>query len=187
MEGPGSDDYKIAERFRKKRSYERALKSYAKAIKADSTEFRYWFSRGKCLFQLKDFGGAYLDFKVASELNPEYAPAFALMAKIGQRRRHYDQSINNYWQAAQVAAKPERKVGYLLECAKMSMVEDQNARALNFLDQAAIYDSENLDIAYYRAKIFNKIGGPRKGAATDGGRETKIGGRAGGEEGQVLL
>ena len=120
-QGPGKAAYTAAENMRKTKRYPEAIEKYDEAIRLEKENYRYLFARGKCYYEMKDYSLAISTLEQTVEINPDFTPAYSLLALNFLKSGDEANAIFNYDQAFKHESKPERKVQYKMQVVKYYM------------------------------------------------------------------
>lgn len=155
-----------AENLRKSNNFIAAIDEYERAIRIDSSNPRFFFSKGLTYFSLKDYENAIFAFEATYKLKADYVPAYLMAA------RSY-QALNKIGQAAEFL-----DLAYLHETDEKKRVEYKNNlikalydakmydEAFKHIEEAIAFDDENLNLLYYKGAILNTRGEHAKAKAT---------------------
>lgn len=157
-QGPGKASYIQAENLRKSKRYQEAIDKYDEAIKLEAGNYRYYFSRGKCYYAMKDYDLALSSFEETVEYKKDFVFAYTLIAKIYRRKEDLNNAIYYYDLAFQNEQDPKRKVGYKMEAIKLLLQQNKTAEAQKALQEVKAVAPDNLVILYFDAKISNQNG-----------------------------
>jgi len=113
-QGPGQASYLQAENLRKQNNCRDAIQKYDEAIRLEPGNYKYYFQRGKCQYTMKDIDMAIASFKATVDYQPNFTPAYSLLAKIYKTQSDFDNAIYYYEQAARYESNTKRKVQYQL-------------------------------------------------------------------------
>ena len=72
---------------------------YDEAIRLEPGNYKYYFQRGKCQYTMKDVEMAINSFKATVQYQPNFTPAYSLLAKIYKTENDFDNAIYYYEQA----------------------------------------------------------------------------------------
>jgi tetratricopeptide (TPR) repeat protein len=154
----GKAAYIQAENLRKGKRYGEAIAKYDEAIKLEPGNYRYYFSRGKCYYAMKDYDLALSSFEETVEYKKDFVFAYTLIAKIYRKKEDLPNAIYYYDLAFQNEQDPKRKVGYKMEAIKLLLQENKTAEAQKHLAEVKAVAPDNLNILYFDAKISNQNG-----------------------------
>lgn len=157
-QGAGKGSYVQAENLRKSKRYQEAIGKYDEAIKLEPSNFRYFFSRGKCYYAMKDYDLALASFEESVEYNKENVFAYTLIAKIYRRKEDLANAVYYYDLAFKHENDPNRKVGYKMEAVKVLLSQGKTEEAQVHLSEVKRVVPDNLNILYFDAKISNQNG-----------------------------
>lgn len=157
-QGPGKASYIQAENLRKSKRYQEAIDKYDEAIKLEVGNYRYYFSRGKCYYAMKEYDLALSSFEETVEYKKDFVFAYTLIAKIYRRKEDLPNAIYYYDLAFQNEQDPKRKVGYKMEAIKLLLQQNKTAEAQKHLAEVKAVAPDNLNILYFDAKISNQNG-----------------------------
>lgn len=157
-QGQGKASYIIAENMRKAKRYDEAIAKYDEAIKLEQGNYRYYFSRGKCYYAMKDYDLALSSFEETVEYKKDFVFAYTLIAKIYRKKDDIPNAIYYYDLAFQNEQDPKRKVGYKMEAIKLLLQENKTDEAQRHLAEVKAVAPDNLNILYFDAKISNQNG-----------------------------
>ncbi|MEM7037157.1 MAG: tetratricopeptide repeat protein [Bacteroidota bacterium] len=157
-QGPGKASYIQAENLRKSKRYNEAIAKYDEAIKLEPGNYRYYFSRGKCYYAMKDYDLALSSFEESVEYKKENVFAYTLIAKIYRKKGDKPNAIYYYDLAFQNEKDPKRKVGYKMEAVKLLLQDGKTEEAQRHLQEVKQVAPDNLNILYFDAKISNQNG-----------------------------
>ncbi|RMG60471.1 MAG: hypothetical protein D6722_20840 [Bacteroidetes bacterium] len=152
-QGPGKRAYMAAENFRKQNKCQDAIMQYDEAIKAEPTNYRYYFQRGKCEYKLNRIEEAINSFQFTIDYQADFTPAYSLLAKIYKDQKDYANAVYNYEQAARYERNSGRKVQYLLLLVNLLLKEERVADARRHIERARDLDPTNPNILFYTAEI----------------------------------
>ena len=152
-QGPGHQSYIQAENFRKQNNCRDAIMKYDEAIRLEPGNYKYYFQRGKCQYTMKDIEAAIQSFKATVDYQPNFTPAYSLLAKIYKTQEDFDNAIYYYEQAARYEQNTNRKVQYQLLLVNLLLKEDRIYDAKRHIDAARSIDPDNPNILYYSAEI----------------------------------
>lgn len=152
-QGPGNASYLQAENLRKQNNCRDAIMKYDEAIRLEPGNYKYYFQRGKCQYTMKDVEMAINSFKATVQYQPNFTPAYSLLAKIYKTENDFDNAIYYYEQAARYENNSKRKVQYQLLLVNLLLKEDRVYDAKRHIDEARRLDPENPNILYYSAEI----------------------------------
>ena len=157
-QGQGKASYITAENLRKAKRYNEATSKYDEAIKLEPGNYRYYFSRGKCYYAMKEYDLALSSFEETVEYKKDFVFAYTLIAKIYRKKGDTPNAIYYYDLAFQNEQTPKRKVGYKMEAIKLLLQENKTEEAQRHLAEVKEVAPDNLNILYFDAKISNKNG-----------------------------
>ncbi|MEM0996989.1 MAG: tetratricopeptide repeat protein [Bacteroidota bacterium] len=157
-QGAGKGAYIQAENLRKSKRYQEAIAKYDEAINLEPNNYRYFFSRGKCYYAMKDFDQALVSFEESVEYNKENVFAYTLIAKIYRRKEDLPNAVYYYDLAFKNEKDPKRKVGYKMEAVKLLLSQGKTEEAQSHLAEVKRVVPDNLNILYFDAKISNQNG-----------------------------
>jgi tetratricopeptide (TPR) repeat protein len=157
-QGAGKGSYIQAENLRKSKRYQEAIAKYDEAINLEPNNYRYYFSRGKCYYSMKNFDLALASFEESVEYNKENVFAYTLIAKIYRRKEDLANAVYYYDLAFKNEKDPKRKVGYKMEAVKILLREGKTEEAQTHLAEVKRVVPDNLNILYFDAKISNQNG-----------------------------
>ncbi|MEM6771464.1 MAG: tetratricopeptide repeat protein, partial [Bacteroidota bacterium] len=157
-QGAGKGAYIQAENLRKSKRYQEAIAKYDEAIILEPNNYRYFFSRGKCYYAMKDFDQALVSFEESVEYNKENVFAYTLIAKIYRRKEDLPNAVYYYDLAFKNEKDPKRKVGYKMEAVKLLLSQGKTEEAQSHLAEVKRVVPDNLNILYFDAKISNQNG-----------------------------
>jgi tetratricopeptide (TPR) repeat protein len=157
-QGQGKASYIQAENLRKGKRYNEAVVKYDEAIKLEPGNYRYYFSRGKCYYAMKEYDLALSSFEETVEYKKDFVFAYTLIAKIYRKKEDIPNAIYYYDLAFQNEQDPKRKVGYKMEAIKLLLQENKTAEAQKHLSEVKAVAPDNLNILYFDAKISNQNG-----------------------------
>ncbi len=152
-QGPGQASYLQAENLRKQNNCRDAIQKYDEAIRLEPGNYKYYFQRGKCQYTMKDIDMAITSFKATVDYQPNFTPAYSLLAKIYKTESDFDNAIYYYEQAARYESNTKRKVQYQLLLVNLLLKQDRVYDAKRHIDEARRIDPENPNILYYSAEI----------------------------------
>jgi len=150
---PGKAAYREAENLRKAGKCNDAIIKYDEAIRLESSNYKYYFQKGKCQSKLKNYDGAKESFLSAVEYKPEFTSAYALLAKIYRNERDYDNAIRYYEEAARYEQKDSRKVHYKLLLVNLLLKEDRVYDAKRHIADAKSLNPQDPNVLYYDGEI----------------------------------
>jgi tetratricopeptide (TPR) repeat protein len=157
-QGPGKASYIAAENLRKSKRYQEAIDKYDEAIKLEAGNYRYYFSRGKCYYAMKEYDLALSSFEETVEYKKDFVFAYTLIAKIYRKKEDLANAIYYYDLAFQNEQDPKRKVGYKMEAIKLLLQQDKTEEAQKHLAEVKEVAPDNMNILYFDAKISNQNG-----------------------------
>lgn len=157
-QGQGKASYITAENLRKAKRYNEAVAKYDEAIKLEPGNYRYYFSRGKCYYAMKEYDLALSSFEETVENKKDFVFAYTLIAKIYRKKEDIPNAIYYYDLAFQNENDPKRKVGYKMEAIKLLLQENKTEEAQRHLAEVKAVAPDNLNILYFDAKISNQNG-----------------------------
>lgn len=157
-QGPGARYYQLAENFRKQNKCSDAIQQYNEAIRLEPTNYKYYFQRGKCEYRLRDVEAAIQSFRSTVDYEPNFTPAYSLLAKIYKTQKDYDNALYYYEQAARYEGNTKRKVQYQLLLVNLLLKEDRVYDAKRHIDEARRLDPTNPNILYYSGEIDSQEG-----------------------------
>ncbi len=157
-QGAGKASYIQAENLRKSKRYQEAIDKYDEAIKLETGNYRYYFSRGKCYYAMKEYDLALASFEETVEYKKDFVFAYTLIAKIYRKKEDLPNAIYYYDLAFQNEQDPKRKVGYKMEAIKLLLQQNKTAEAQKHLAEVKAVAPDNLNILYFDAKISNQNG-----------------------------
>ena len=157
-QNPGKAAYMKAENLRKSKRYQEAIAKYEEAIRLEDNNYRYYFSRGKCYYAMKDYDLALSSFEETVELKKDFVFAYTLIAKIYRKKGDNMNAVYYYDMASKAEGDPKRKVGYKMEAVKLLLREKKTEEAQRHLSEAKQFAPDNLNILYFDAKISNQNG-----------------------------
>ena len=157
-QGPGKASYINAENLRKAKRYQEAVAKYDEAIKLEAGNYRYYFSRGKCYYAMKEYDLALSSFEETVEYKKDFVFAYTLIAKIYRRKEDLPNAIYYYDLAFQNEQDPKRKVGYKMEAIKLLLQQNKTEEAQKHLAEVKAVAPDNINILYFDAKISNQNG-----------------------------
>jgi tetratricopeptide (TPR) repeat protein len=152
-QGPGKRAYLMGENYRKQNRCKDAVLQYDEAIRLEPANYKYYFQRGKCQYNLKDYAAAKESFKSTVEFKPNFTPAYSLLAKIYKNEKDYDNAIYYYQEAARFESNNNRKVQYELLLVNLLLKEDRVSEAARHIEDARKIDPTNPNILFYNAEI----------------------------------
>lgn len=154
-QGPGRRSYLMGENLRKQNKCKEAIQQYDEAIRLEPANYKYYFQRGKCEYNLKDFESAKNSFKSTVEYQPNFTPAYSLLAKIYKNEKDNQNAIYYYQEAARNESNNSRKVQYKLLLVNLLLKEDRVAEAQRHIAEAKSIDPTNPNILFYNAEILS--------------------------------
>jgi len=157
-QNPGKTAYQQAENLRKGKRYQEAIAKYEEAIRLEDNNYRYYFSRGKCYYAMKDYDLALSSFEETVELKKDFVFAYTLIAKIYRRKADNPNAVYYYDLASKAENDPKRKVGYKMEAVKLLLRDGKTEEAQGHLADAKRFAPDDLGILYFDAKISNQNG-----------------------------
>ncbi len=157
-QNPGKAAYMQAENLRKGKRYQEAVAKYEEAIRLEDSNYRYYFSRGKCYYAMKEFDLALSSFEETVELKKDFVFAYTLIAKIYKKKGDNANAVYYYDMASKAEGDPKRKVGYKMEAVKLLLRDNKSEEAQRHLAEAKQFAPDDLGILYFDAKISNKNG-----------------------------
>lgn len=157
-QGPGKASYQSAESLRKSKRYAEAIPKYDEAIKLETGNYRYYFARGKCFYEMKDYDLALASFEESIEYKKDNVFAYTLIAKIYRKKNDNANAVYYYDLAFQNEQDPKRKVGYKMEAIKLLLQDGKTEDAQKHLQEVKAVEPENPNILYFDAKISNENG-----------------------------
>jgi tetratricopeptide (TPR) repeat protein len=157
-QGPGKNAYMQAENLRKTKRYAEAVQKYDEAIKLEAGNYRYFFARGKCYYEMKEYDLALSSFEESIEYKKDNVFAYTLIAKIYRRKNDNANAVYYYDLAFQHEQDPKRKVSYKMEAIKLLLQDGKTADAQKHLQEVKAVEPDNPNILYFDAKISNENG-----------------------------
>lgn len=157
-QGPGKAAYQQAENLRKGKRYPEAIAKYDEAIKLEAGNYRYFFARGKCYYEMKEYDLALSSFEESIEYKKDNVFAYTLIAKIYRKKNDNANAVYYYDLAFQNEQDQQRKVGYKMEAIKLLLQDGKTADAQKHLQEVKAVEPNNLNILYFDAKISNENG-----------------------------
>ncbi|MEL6653159.1 MAG: tetratricopeptide repeat protein, partial [Bacteroidota bacterium] len=154
-QGPGRRAYLMGENLRKQNKCKEAIQQYDEAIRLEPANYKYYFQRGKCEYNLKDYESAKTSFKSTVEYQPGFTPAYSLLAKIYKNEKDNDNAIYYYQEAARNENNNSRKVQYKLLLVNLLLKEDRVSEAQRHIAEAKSVDPTNPNILFYNAEILS--------------------------------
>jgi tetratricopeptide (TPR) repeat protein len=151
--GSGRQAFLQAEEMRKQNKCADAINRYEEAIKAEPNNYKYWFQKGLCEQKEKRIDIAKQSFTKSIELNKEFTPAYAQMAKIFKDEKDIENTISFYEQAANNEKQPGRKVQYELILVNLLIKQDKVFDAKRHWEEAQKLDPNNIKVHYYAGEI----------------------------------
>ncbi|GAB4418892.1 MAG: hypothetical protein OHK0039_30810 [Bacteroidia bacterium] len=152
-QSPGTKAFNQAEALRKQNKFQEALLQYDEAIRLEPTNHKYYFQRGKCEASLQRPDMAIASFKTAVDYQPDFTPAYSMLAKTYKEQDDNDQAIYYYEQAVAYERDASRKMQYLLLLINLLLHEDRMADARVHIEAARNIDPSNPSILFYTAEI----------------------------------
>jgi tetratricopeptide (TPR) repeat protein len=157
MQGQPASDvlYEEAEALRKQEKYREAIARYDAAIAEDRKNYRYYFQKGRCQFQIDDYAGAKTSLHAAIEEGKEFTPASAyyLLGKVYRTLEQETEALKYFQVAADREPDQRRKSQYQLLLVQ-SLIEQQDYEvAERYLIQAEASDGDNARVLYYHAQL----------------------------------
>ena len=155
---PGQQYFIEGENMRKQNRCKDAIVKYNDAIKAEPSNYKYYFAKGKCEYKLKDYENAKESFKFTVDYRQDYSPAYSLLAKIYRKEAATNkdaigEAIYYYEQAAKYEKNDSRKATYLMLLVNLLLKEDRAYDARRYLEDAREINPDNPQILYYTAEI----------------------------------
>lgn len=157
-QNPGKADFIQAENLRKAKRYQEAIDRYDAAIKLESENYRYHFSKGKCYYAMKEYDLALSAFEETVEYKKDFVFAYTLIAKIYRKKEDLPNAVYYYDLAFKAEDDPKRKVGYKMEAVKLLLQQGNTEEAQRHLTEVKQVAPDNLNILYFDAKISNQNG-----------------------------
>lgn len=157
-QGAGKAAYQTAEGYRKSKRYQEAIPKYDEAIKLEAGNYRYYFARGKCFYEMKEYDLALASFEESIEYKKDNVFAYTLIAKIYRKKNDNANAVYYYDLAFQNEQDPKRKVGYKMEAIKLLLQDGKTAEAQKHLQEVKSVEPDNPNILYFDAKISNENG-----------------------------
>lgn len=157
-QSPGRQSFIKAENLRKSKRYQEAITKYDEAIKLEPGNYRYYFSKGKCYYAMKDYDQALTAFEETVEYKKDFVFAYTLIAKIYRKKDEKDNAIYYYDLAFKAENDVKRKVGYKMEAVKLLLQDGKTDEAQRHLAEVKQVAPDNLNILYFDAKISNQNG-----------------------------
>lgn len=154
-QGPGRRSYLAGENLRKQNKCNEAIQQYDEAIRLEPANYKYYFQRGKCEYNMKDYAAAKGSFKSTVQYKPDFTPAYSLLAKIFKNEEDYDNAIFYYQEAARYEVNSGRKVQYELLLVNLLLREDRVSEAKRHIEDAQKIDPTNPNILFYNAEILS--------------------------------
>jgi len=157
-QNPGRQAFVKAENLRKAKRYQEAIQKYDEAIRLEAGNYRYYFSKGKCYYAMKDYDQALFAFEETVEYKKDFVFAYTLIAKIYRKKNEIENAIYYYDLAFKAENDPSRKVGYKMEAVKLLLKEGNTEEAQRHLTEVKQVAPDDLNILYFDAKISNQNG-----------------------------
>ncbi len=157
-QSPGRQAFMKAENLRKGKRYQEAIESYDEAIRLEPGNYRYYFSKGKAYYAMKDYDQALFAFEETVQYKKDFVFAYTLMARIYRKKNEIDNAIYYYDLAFKAEGDPERKVGYKMEAVKLLLKDGKTDEAQRHLTEVKQVAPDDLNILYFDAKISNQNG-----------------------------
>jgi tetratricopeptide (TPR) repeat protein len=152
-QGPGQAAFRAAENLRKQGKCNDAIPKYDEAIRAEPSNYKYYFQKGKCEYSQKEFEAAKESFRNTVDYKRDFTPAYSLLAKIYKDEKDYENAIYYYGEAANNEKTESRKIHYKLLLVNLLLKEDRVYDARRHIEEAKAMDPNNPNVLYYNAEI----------------------------------
>jgi len=96
------DNISVGFSFAEKNEYNKAIKSYDKALKLNPDDFYAWYYKGNAFYKLNQYNEAIKCFNKASELNPDYLYAWYYKGNTLINLKEYEEAIKCYNKALEL-------------------------------------------------------------------------------------
>lgn len=152
-QGAGKQAYRAAEELRKQNQCEEAIGAYELAIKLEPANFRYYFQKGRCELKLNAHEAAKQSFRRAIEFQPDYPPAYSMLAKVYRLEKDYENAIYFYKEAANFEQRPDRKLQYCVLLVNLMLQQGDLQAARNQLAEGLELAPDHPTLLFYQAEI----------------------------------
>ncbi len=152
-QGPGRNSFLEAENLRRQNKFREAIQQYEVAIRLEPTNYKYYFQKGKCEYQIKDVDNAKESFRRTVEFQHNFTPAYSLLGKIYKDENDFQNAIFYFEEAAKYESDPERKIQYKLLLINLLLKENRMSEARRHIAEARSIDPTNPNILYYDAEL----------------------------------
>ena len=150
----GRKAYNDAEKLRQAGNCKEALTEYEAAIAKEGDNYRYFFGKARCEYDLDDFRSAKRSLERVLEFNKNFTSAYSMLARIYRMEKDYDNAIFYYKEASVVETDSVRKLQYHLLVISLLMNEKRIREAREMLISAKKLDTEHPGVMYYQAELF---------------------------------
>lgn len=117
--GTGVDAYVKAENLKKAGKYDEALPEYDKALKAEPQNYAYHYGKGNCLILKGDTTKGIVSLEKTVAIKNDHTKSYEDMAKIYDKQKKYDKSIENYESCIKYDADDKKRFSYKIEIIKI--------------------------------------------------------------------
>ncbi|MCS7005453.1 MAG: tetratricopeptide repeat protein [Cytophagales bacterium] len=152
------DYYIQAEKLRQENNFRAAIDMYDMAIKADPTNYKYFFQKGKCYILLKDQENAIRCFEKTIELQKDYTQAYFRLGWLYRQKEKYNEAIKYFDLAYQYEADPKERLQYKDNILEILFKLERYQEAGKHIKDAKAVAPNDIRILYFEAKYYNAIG-----------------------------
>jgi len=152
------DYYVQAEKMRQENNFRGALDMYDMAIKADPTNYKYVFQKGKCYILLKDQENAIRCFEKTIELQKDYTQAYFRLGWLYRQKEKYDEAIKYFDLAYQFEVDPKERLQYKDNILEILFKLGKYTEAGKHIKDAKAVAPNDVRILYFEARYSNAIG-----------------------------
>lgn len=150
--------YVDGENLRRAGQHEKAINEFNKALQREPNNYNYLFARAQSEFQLKRADAALSSLQSTLKLKNDFVPAYVLMAAIYRSKNDMDKAAFYYEQAFNYETDPNKKVQYKMFSVQKAIKEGKWAEAYQKATEAHQVADDNEMVAYYVARLANKVG-----------------------------
>lgn len=145
----------VAEAVRQGKRTDVLLEEYEKLIKENPNDFEAIYGKASCEFLLKRPKSAMYSLHQTIQVEPKFAPAYALMGKILKLTNKMDSAVICYDLASQYETDNNKKVEYKSYVIMKLIKEKKMQEAYTKIKEIYTVAPANKNVAFFHAKMSN--------------------------------
>jgi tetratricopeptide (TPR) repeat protein len=166
--------YVDGENLRRSGQHEKAINEFNKALQREPNNYSYLFARAQSEFQIKRMDAALSSLQSTLKLKNDFVPAYVLLATIYRAKNDIAKAGFYYEQAFNYETDVNKKVQYKMFSIQAAIKEGNWAEAYQKAVDARHIAPDNEMVAYYVARLANKIGKYQEAIAAVTAVESKL-------------